>query len=195
MTSGNGKQTRFWLSIDNPEKPVLNPGENMIDAEMLKSIKVFQNMNDEQLAAVREHCEELKYEKGDKLFTEGDSAAHLWNVVKGQVDLRFEMPDKRPTSSDQTIGSIAVGQRDTESKVLGWSCFIQPYKMRLSAYCVTDTCRIIRIPKEALLQLFEKDPQMGYTFMSFMITVVGYRFQQFQDHVAKNMGEDLMSGW
>ena len=67
--------------------------------------------------------------------------------------------------------------------------------MRLSAYCVTKGCKIIRINKTALLDLFGKDPIMGYKFMSYMITVVGYRFQQFQDHVAKNMGEDLMSGW
>ncbi len=167
----------------------------MINMEMLKLIKAFESMNDEQLEAVQKHCEELKFEKGDILFAEGDTAEHLWNVIKGQVDLRFEMPDKRATTSVQTITSINVKEGNTEAMVLGWSCFISPYKMRLSAYCMTNTCKIIRIPKKALLQLFKDDSLMGYTFMSYIITVVGYRFQQFQDHVAKNLGEDLMSGW
>ncbi|MBU3915528.1 Crp/Fnr family transcriptional regulator [bacterium] len=174
---------------------LLRIGGNMINTEMLRLIKAFEGMNDKQFATIQKHCEELNYEKGDKLFTEGDSASHLWNVIKGQVDLRFEMPDKRKTSSDHTIASVDVGKGGAESMVLGWSCFIPPFKMRLSAYCMTNTCTIVKIPKEALLQLFAKDSLMGYKFMSYMMTVVGYRFQQFQDHVAKNMGEDLMSGW
>ena len=36
---------------------------------------------------------------------------------------------------------------------------------------------------------------MGYRFMSYMVTVVGFRFQQFQDVVAKMTGDTLMSGW
>ncbi len=167
----------------------------MINTETLKLMKAFESMNNEQLAAIQVHCEELRFEKDEILFTEGDTAGHFWNVIEGQVDLRFEMPDKRSTTSNQTIASIEVEKGDTETMVLGWSCFIPPYKMRLSASCMTNSCKIIRIPKEALLQLFEGDSLMGYKFMSYMITVVGYRFQQFQDHVAKNLGEDLMSGW
>ena len=116
----------------------------------------------------------------------------MWFVVAGQVDLRFEMPDRRATSEEMTVSSVEVKQKDPEAKTLGWSCFVPPYKMRLSAYCVTRRCEVVRIKKEALLGLFNKDPLMGYKFMSYMITVVGYRFHQFQDHVARNMGEDLI---
>jgi len=59
----------------------------------------------------------------------------------------------------------------------------------------TDTCKIVRVAKNDLLRLFNDDPLMGYRFMSYMITVVGYRFHQFQAYVAKNLGEDLISGW
>ena len=167
----------------------------MVNLALLKSIKAFSGMSDEQLASIRTHCEELEFRKGVKLFKEGDVAAHLWHVIEGQVDLRFEMPDGRSSHPERTISSIEVKQQDAEARVLGWSCFIEPYRMRLSAYCVTDHCKIIRVPKDALTDLFEENPTMGYKFLSYMIRVVGYRFHQFQDHVAKNMGEDLMSGW
>ena len=94
-----------------------------------------------------------------------------------------------------TVHSVEIEDKAPEAKVLGLSCFVPPYKMRLSAYCVTDTCNIIRVPKTDLLKMFEQDPGMGYFFMSYMIQVVGFRFHQFQDHVARNMGEDLMFGW
>lgn len=167
----------------------------MVSIEVVESIKAFQDMNDAQRAAIQKHCEELQFKRNDKLFTEGDAAEHMWNVIEGHVDLRFEMPDRRPTSADMTVSSVEVTKKEPEARTLGWSCFVPPYKMRLSAYCVTKTCRIVRVKKASLLDLFDKDSLMGYKFMSYMITVVGFRFQQFQDHVAKNMGEDLMSGW
>lgn len=167
----------------------------MVPAELLKSLEAFKHMNDQQVELIQKHCEILEYEKEDKLFSEGDEATHLWIVTKGVVDLRFEMPDGRPTSDKQTITNVDVEHRDPEAKVLGWSCFVPPYQMRLSAYCVTEIATIVRIEKSRLIAVFEKDPEIGYKFLSYLITVVGYRFHQFQDQVAKNMGEDLMSGW
>lgn len=167
----------------------------MVTLELLKSIKAFSNMDEEQLLALKPHCETLEYRQDERLFREGDDAQHLWYIVEGEVDLRFEMPSRSRTHPERTVASVGVKEPAPEAKVLGWSCFIPPFRMRLSAYCITDRCRIVRIPKSVLTDLFEKDPAMGYQFLSYLITVVGYRFQQFQDHVARNLGEDLMSGW
>ena len=67
--------------------------------------------------------------------------------------------------------------------------------MMLSAYCVNRTCRIIRIRKEELLQLFEDDPVIGYRFLTYMIAVLGYRFIQLEEAVAKMTGNEMISGW
>ncbi len=167
----------------------------MITLELIKSIEAFSDLSEEQASIIQKHCELFEYDQDNKLFQEGDSATHLWIVIQGQVDLRFEMPDKRPTSSDQTISKVDVEEQQPESKVLGWSCFVPPYEMRLSAYCVTKTCKIIRIEKKTLLEVFNQDPEIGYKFLSYLVTVVGFRFHQFQDQAAKHLGEDLMSGW
>lgn len=168
----------------------------MIEMELLDKLEAFKGMRDEQLAQLKERCCELNFQRGDRLFKEGEPARHVWFVVDGQVDLRFELPDGRPTSSDQTVRSVEVQKRrDAVAQTLGWSCFVPPFEMRLSAYCVTRTCRIVRIEKEDLFSLFKNDAEMGYRFMRFMITVVGYRFHQFQDEVAKTQGDHLMTGW
>jgi len=167
----------------------------MVTFDLLKSIKAFAPLDDEQLAILQPHCEILTFRGGERLFQEGEPALHLWYVIEGQVDLRFEMPSRRSTHAERTVTTLEVAEKAPEAKVMGWSCFIQPNKMRLSAYCITDRCRILRIAKDSLTELFDRDPAMGYRFLSYMITVVGYRFQQFQDHVARNLGEDLMSGW
>jgi CRP-like cAMP-binding protein len=167
----------------------------MIDFNLLKELKPFENMNEDQLKKLQPNCQEIDFQRGDRLFAQNDDALHLWIVKEGHVDLRFELPDKRDTSPDMTVDDVNVGEKAPEAKILGWSCFVPPYKMRLSAYCVTETCKIIRVLKSDLLELFVQDSHMGYLFMSYMIQVVGFRFHQFQDHVARNMGEDLMFGW
>jgi hypothetical protein len=67
--------------------------------------------------------------------------------------------------------------------------------MRLSGYCGTRGCCVIKIHKKDLFELFEKDPKMGYLIMSYLIKVVGYRFDQFQDEIAKSKGDEIMHVW
>lgn len=166
----------------------------MVTLQDLDNIQAFKELTDDQLTAICQFCEKQSYQRGDRLFREGDMAQHLWLILEGKVDLRFELPGNRPTMEDDTtISSFEADEH--EKRMLGWSCFIPPYKMMLSAYCVTRSCTVIKIPKSALLNLFEKDTLMGYKFMSYLIKVVGFRFQQFQDELAKYKGHDLLNSW
>ncbi|MCD6272499.1 MAG: Crp/Fnr family transcriptional regulator [Deltaproteobacteria bacterium] len=165
----------------------------MVGLSVLEKVEVFKGLSDERLATIQKYVEESDYQKDDKLFTEGDDALHLWVVIDGEVDLRFELPGGRPTAKRNTVG--ARKSKKTLSRILGWSCFVKPYKMRLSAYCSSRRCKVIRIKKKDLLSICEQDSRLGFLVMRLMVEVVGYRFQQFQDIVAKTMGEDLLSGW
>ena len=166
----------------------------MVSLELLGSIEAFKGMDQGQLSKLQPNCQELVLTKVTS-FSLNDSAEHLWIVLEGRVDLRFELPAGRPTSEEHTVSSVDIDKRDPVAQTFGWSCFVPPYKMRLSAYCATDRTKILRISKKSLLKLFDEDCKMGYVFLTYLITVVGYRFHQFQDVVAKNMGESLMCGW
>ena len=167
----------------------------MVALSLLSKIEAFQGMTQRQLVKLEPCCETLEFQRGDKLFTEGEPARHLWVVLEGRVDLRFEMPDKRAATQDHTVTFAEADRPNEVGQTFGWSCFVPPYEMRLSAFCVSDNCRVIRFAKENLLRLFDYDPHMGYMFLTYLIKVVGYRFHQFQDVVAKHMGEYLMYGW
>ena len=93
----------------------------MIDLKVLKELNPFEGMNEDQLKKLQTNCEEIDFSRGDKLFTQNDDALHLWIVREGNVDLRFELPDRRPTSSDMTVDGVKVGEKAPEAKVLGWS--------------------------------------------------------------------------
>lgn len=100
---------------------------------MPQQLPPFKKMAENQLKKLQLKFEPVEFQNGDNLFTEGDDALHLWVVREGCVDLRFELPDNRPVSGKMTVDSVEVEEREPAAKVLEWSCFVPPYKMRLSA--------------------------------------------------------------
>jgi len=159
----------------------------------LDKVQAFKELTDAQLESLQKYCIKGEFKRGDCLFKEGDTADHLWIVTDGRVDLRFELPGNRPTSNDNTISSLEGD--DEKKRTLGWSCFVPPFRMTLSAYCITRTCSVLKIPKKEMLALFDNDPLMGYRVLSYLIKVVGYRFQQFQEELARHKGHDIMHSW
>jgi CRP-like cAMP-binding protein len=160
----------------------------MVDIDFLEKAQIFQGLNQEQLAEVIEHCKEAEFQPGAKLFTQGEDAAYLWIVKEGQVDLRFEI-EGSATSEEHTISSIS------EAGAFGWSSFTSPNKYRLSGYCGGMPCRLIKVDREGLRLLFEKDPQIGYVVLSNVAGVIGTRFHEFREEAARQRGQDLLGGW
>jgi len=165
----------------------------MINLELLKSLDIFKGLTDGQLKRIKNYCYIEEYKKGDRLFREGDEAVSIWIEYEGEVDLRFELPFDSSTSEEQTIRRVDAHPFHT--KMLGWSCFVPPYKMRLSAYCVSHKARMVKVDRKDLLKLFEDDPKMGYEIMSYLIQVVGNRFHVFQDEYARVVGENIINKW
>ena len=77
----------------------------------------------------------------------------------------------------------------------GWSSLVPPHKYRLSAYCGTRTCKVIKVERDALINLFAQDAQIGYKVMINLLSVVGSRFLNLQDEVARQRGSDIMNQW
>lgn len=83
----------------------------------------------------------------------------------------------------------------TEGMPFGWSSLVPPNKYRLSAHCASRSCKTIKISRDRLLQLFEDDAQLGYRVMAKVMIVVGQRFHQLQDEVARRRGYDIINRW
>lgn len=160
----------------------------MIDLEFLETVQAFEGLNKDQLSEVQ-HCAELvDYSKGDRLFVEGNDATHLWVVVEGVVELRSEAGKTGADSSDQISFMSAA-------HAFGWTCFVPPYKYRLSGYCASPRCKAIRFKKVDLEKLFEADPVIGSKVMFYLILTVGTHFQELQDERAQRWGHEIMNRW
>ena len=160
----------------------------MTTLDFLAEVNVFQGLENEKLTEIEKCCHEKVFGYETQLMSEGEDAIHLWIVREGRVDLRFDLPGLT-SSEENTISSIS------KAGAFGWSSFVPPYKYRLSGYCASKNCKLIKIEKECLIKLFEKDPSIGYVVMSSMATVVGKRFHRLQEEAAKSRGQNMMGGW
>lgn len=162
-------------------------------ADILKGLELFKGLNETQLQSIAEICFRAEFAQGDRLFKEKENAHSIWINYNGTIELRFELPGASMTSSDQTLSSIS-GNPDN-AQLIGWSSLVPPYKYRLSAYCVSPSCQVLKIDKTDLFRLFENDHTIGYVFLSKLTKIIGSRFIDLQDHLAQVKGEDLLNQW
>jgi CRP-like cAMP-binding protein len=160
----------------------------MITTDFLKKVDVFKDLNDDQLKIIQENCQTAEFKNGDKIFSAGDDPLYLWVVLTGEVDLHWEIPG-RSLPAEKKISTLA------EASTFGWSSLVPPHKYRLSAYCASDTCTLVKIAKEKLTALFDNEAAIGYKVMTGLLSIVGARFLNFQDEVARHRGSDIINQW
>ncbi|MFO7861219.1 MAG: cyclic nucleotide-binding domain-containing protein [Desulfosalsimonas sp.] len=141
--------------------------------DVLRQTEAFSAIENEELKKIAGFSGIAKFEKGARLFKEGEAAAHLWAIAGGQVDLRFEMP-ARETTQIQTISTLS------SHGIIGWSSLLPPYKYKLSAYCSSESCEVVKISGEQLLAFLKDNPETGYRVLRAMIQIVGTRFEHLQ---------------
>lgn len=178
----------------------------MINLDALKEIKDLKGLNDAQLQTIHECCTEKEYQKEDLLFKQGETAAHMWLLSEGEVSLRFDIPGQIAYDSysllngkdtdPEEASSETTSEKNTVSVItkgmsFGWSCFVQPYIYSLSAYCTSDSCRVVLLDRNCMLRVFSKDPKIGYLIISKTLNIVGQRFHELQGEVVKRKGQDL----
>ena len=143
----------------------------MIGIDFLKKTEILAGLDDGKLKSVAECCQEKEFQNGQNLFSEGENAEHLWIVMEGQVDIRFDLPGK-PSSEENNISSVR------ETKTFGWSSIVPPNIYTLSAYCASRKCKVVAMERKRLFDLFAKDPAVGYKVMLNGMGVVGERFDK-----------------
>jgi CRP-like cAMP-binding protein len=161
----------------------------MISLDFLEQVDVFKNLDDSQLSAIQERAEAVEFKKGDRIFVQGDNATDVWIAREGDVELRTEDP------AAQKDARAASPSFLSKTQVFGWTCFVPPHTYRLSGYCGSRTCKVIRLKRESLLAIFEKDAMLGFKVMDYLVQTVGKQFEELQDEIARNRGIEMMSQW
>ncbi len=170
----------------------------MLDEQGLKKFKFFSDIPEEKLDEILNFCESKYYEKDTILFTQNDNAEYLYGVLSGKVELSilFQEKDlKAEINHEESIyKSIEITDRPivvgvvSAGEIIGWSSFTKSIKMSASAKCLEES-NIFTIPTDKILDLFQKDPALGFPFMIKLCDVISNRLHSRTDMLVQAWGE------
>ena len=102
------------------------------------------------------------YEKGQKVFNEGDKAAFFYTLIQGRVKL----------SLGETGQEVYIV--DQAGEVFGWSSLMDRSHYSASAECLEPT-DLLLIEKEKLERILTSDPANGMLFYKNLSQTLGNR--------------------
>lgn len=139
----------------------------MITNETLKKFNLFSGLGDSELAKISEICKERFYEDGSVIFTIGGFATDIYLLRSGKVDIQieFKIYDYEITATVYTVG---------EGEIFGWSALVAPHRLTASARC-HGRADVITINGKDLIDLLEKEKEIGYVVMKNLSSVISSR--------------------
>ncbi len=158
----------------------------MVSLDFLEKVDILKDLDDDQLAAILNCSHEAEYRRGDQMFAVSEDPGYLYVIIEGEVDL--------------TRGS----EVDPEARryfplyatmTFGWSCIVPPHGSPLSAFCTSRKCKILKIERDCLVKLMEKNPDIGYPVMSRIVEVIGSRFHSLREEIINRLGHDIINQW
>ncbi len=125
----------------------------MLNQEFLKQTLLFENLTEEELLEILMIGHVKKYAAGAVIFREGDPGDTLFLIVCGSVRI-----SKMQTGSEEALAVL-----DAKSFFGEMTLFDRQPR---SAYAIAhDDSEVFAIPADALIDLFDKNKDLGYKFL------------------------------
>ena len=159
----------------------------MLNKKKIASTEILKGLSEEELEEIAKLCEEVIFDDGDRILTEGERDDYFFILEEGSVDLRFELP-YRKTSKEMTVTTIEPGE------CFGWSALVHPHKATLSCYS-TGKSKAIKMRGVELLSLCEKNNHIGFIIMQKLASMIGGRLTEQQAAFIKEAGDSLRFKW
>jgi len=153
---------------------------------ILSKFPIFERLTDEELDRIADLCREEVYEAGATILEEGGAADYLYLLEEGEVVLEMELELQPYASPKQTTIEVA-----TPGEVFGWSALVKPHTWTLSARCL-ERAKVIVIKGSDLLDLFEREPHIGYQMTAMVSQIIASRLKDTREKLTDFLrGEEL----
>ena len=139
----------------------------MISTEILQSFSLFSGLSQAELAGIAKLCRERTYESGSVIFTIGGSAADVYLLKTGKVNIQieFKIYDYEIMTTVYTVG---------KGEIFGWSALVPPHRLTASARC-EGRADVLMINGKELMEFLEKDRRIGYVVMNNLSALISSR--------------------
>lgn len=125
---------------------------------LLRSCKLFSDLDQRELVAIQETSVRKEYRKGQIIFSEGDPSRGFFLVVAGAVKIFRVGPDGR----ERVLHVIEAGDSFAEAAM-----FMEDYPATAEALAAGTT--VIQIDKNGFKQLLAHDPHLNFKIIGSLV--------------------------
>ena len=151
-----------------------------IDPASLRSVSFFHLLDDDELAALASHIDEVTYQKGQTIFRVGDTGGTMLTVLNGKVETFINDDNKRRIVLDD----FGPGE------IFGELSLLDNAPRSANAVAIEPT-RVFVIDQDDLHRLVKQKPDEALDIMS----VLGQRIRKTDDllktRVTKNPNDEI----
>ncbi len=132
-------------------------------SHVLRQADIFYDLTDDQLEMVSALCTEIEPPANEIIFEENSRGDELYVVANGAVDILVNptlvQASARRQSEPLTIATVRRGQ------TFGEISLVDQGLRSAAARCASRKTRLLRIPRDGLIQLCDQHPDLGYRLM------------------------------
>lgn len=138
----------------------------MVSPELLRRYPYFADAKDSTLKELAMIAEEETVLAGKVLFKQGEPATHLYVIVEGEVDIKYELAN----GEQRTVDTLVAGD------LLVWSAIVIPYKTTAIG-TARKKLKLIAINAEGVRKLMYEDAPMGLAMMTQVAKALAHRLE------------------
>ena len=170
----------------------------MPEKNLLSGFSFFSDVDPDTLETIAAKCEILEFIAEDVIFHVDEPATHFYGLLEGEVDLVLVFKDKvlkTDIEYEEAIQTTMVDEEKeinvdtvTAGQVFGWASMVGPAKRTVNAEC-SETSRVLAIPADELIAMFDKDHTLGFSIMKRLSDIIAKRLRHRTDKLIEAWGE------
>ena len=131
---------------------------------ILRQADIFYDLTAPQLERVAALCSEITPKSGEILFEENSASDELYVIASGAVEILVSLALVQSTSTGQSSGPLVIATI-RRGQTFGEIALVDQGLRAASARCAVKKTRLLVIPRDALINLCDTDPNLGHRLM------------------------------
>ena len=131
------------------------------DPKYLQDFPCFRNLTKDQINSLAEITNAVCYPPGYVLFEEGKPGERLFFLVKGDVEVLYNIGEAGQVCVDKVSGE----------EVVGCSALVEPYTYAATERSLTEV-EVLETDVGALRELMQNDCSLGFSIQQHIIRIL-----------------------
>jgi CRP/FNR family transcriptional regulator, cyclic AMP receptor protein len=146
----------------------------LVDAEVLRRFKIFEELDNRELETIAQAAKTEELGEGTRLTEAGFAATTLYLIMEGRVTVLV----RDAKGHNVAVDELGPGQ------ILGWSTLVGPYIYTASGVAA-EKLKVITFNGSKLRQIFEINNHIGYRVLKGMGNVISKRIAAIENKRAE----------